>query len=153
HDQLFGGAGADRILGGAGTDWLKGGAGNDDIDGGAGTDGIRGDAGDDLLSGGAGSDDIRGGDGDDVINGGSGRDWLAGGAGRDAFVFDAAPGPANVDHIDDFDTVDDVFRLDGSVFAGLPSGELSSSSFVIGKHAVDGNDLIVYDEAIGDLFY
>ncbi len=153
HDQLFGGAGADRILGGTGTDWLKGGAGNDDIDGGAGTDGIRGDAGDDLLSGGAGSDDIRGGDGDDVINGGSGRDWLAGGAGRDSFVFDAAPGLANDDHIDDFDAVDDVFRLDGSVFTGLASGELSASNFVIGKHAVDGNDLIVYDKATGDLFY
>lgn len=153
HDQLFGGAGADRILGGAGTDWLKGGAGNDDIDGGAGTDGIRGDAGDDLLSGGAGSDDLRGGDGGDVINGGSGRDWLTGGAGRDSFVFNAAPGLANDDHIDDFDTVDDVFRLDGSVFTGLPSGELSASNFVTGKHAVDGNDLVVYDKATGDLFY
>ncbi|BCH26566.1 calcium-binding protein [Mesorhizobium sp. L-8-3] len=153
HDQLLGGAGADHLIGGAGTDWLKGGAGNDEIDGGAGTDGIRGDAGDDLLSGGAGSDDLRGGDGDDVIDGGTGRDWLAGGAGRDSFVFDAAPGPANDDHIDDFEALDDVFRLDGSVFTDLSSGPLSAANFVVGKHAVDGNDLIVYDKTTGDLFY
>ena len=154
HDQLFGGAGADQLVGGAGTDWLKGDAGNDEISGGAGTDGIRGDTGDDLLDGGAGSDDVRGGDGGDIVNGGAGQDRLAGGSGRDVFVFDAAPGLANDDRILDFNPVDDLFRLDRSAFAGLISaGPLFGAEFVVGRHAVDDSDRIVYDKASGDLLF
>jgi Ca2+-binding RTX toxin-like protein len=152
HDQLFGGAGADHLIGGAGTDWLMGGDGNDEISGGAGTDGLRGDAGDDFLDGGAGSDDARGGAGDDVLNGGAGRDVLAGGTGRDAFTFDQL-GPANDDHIADFNAVDDVFRLSGAVFAGLAPGPIFAAVFVAGKHALDDSDQIIYDKASGDLLF
>jgi hypothetical protein len=132
RDQLFGGAGADDIIGGAGTDWLKGGAGNDEISGGAGTDGIRGDAGDDIL------------------NGGTGRDRLAGGAGSDVFVFDAL-GPTNHDRIDDFNPLDDVFRLDSSAFAGLSAGPLSAVAFVVAQQSMDDSDRIIYDAETGDL--
>ena len=140
------------MTGGAGTDWLKGGAGNDEISGGAGTDGLRGDAGDDLLDGGAGSDDVQGGAGDDIVNGGAGRDRLAGGEGRDVFVFDAL-GPANDDSVDDFSALDDVFRLDSTVFVGLAAGPLFAAVFVAGTHAIDDGDRIVYDEASGDLLF
>jgi serralysin len=152
HDQLFGGAGADDIIGGAGTDWLKGGAGNDEISGGAGTDGIRGDTGDDVLDGGAGSDDVRGGDGDDILNGGAGRDRLAGGAGRDVFVFDAL-GPENYDSINDFNPLEDMFRLDSSAFVGLSAGPLFAAVFAVAKHAIDDSDHIVYDKETGDLLF
>ncbi|RWH78852.1 MAG: calcium-binding protein [Mesorhizobium sp.] len=152
HDQLFGGAGADDIIGGAGTDWLKGGAGDDEISGGEGADGVRGDTGDDVLDGGAGSDDVRGGAGDDILNGGAGRDRLAGEGGRDVFVFDAL-GPANYDRIEDFNALDDVFWLDSSAFVGLSAGSLSAAVFVVGKHAVDDSDHIVYDKQTGDLLF
>ncbi|RWF89223.1 MAG: calcium-binding protein [Mesorhizobium sp.] len=152
HDQLFGGAGADDIIGGAGTDWLKGGAGDDEISGGQGTDGIRGDTGDDVLDGGAGSDDMRGGAGDDILNGGAGRDRLAGDAGRDVFLFDAL-GPANYDRIEDFNALDDVFWLDSSAFAGLSAGSLFAAVFVVGKHAIDDSDHIIYDRESGDLLF
>ena len=152
HDQLFGGAGADHLGGGSGTDWLKGGDGNDRISGGAGTDGLRGDAGDDRLDGGAGSDDVRGGAGDDVVNGGAGRDRLAGDAGRDVFVFDAL-GPANFDKVDGFNALDGVFRLDGSVFAGLQAGPLARAYFVAGTHALDDSDHIIYDRTTGTLLF
>ncbi|MCV3206662.1 Ig-like domain-containing protein [Mesorhizobium sp. YC-39] len=150
HDQLFGGEGADTIIGGAGTDWLKGDAGNDEMSGGAGTDGIRGDSGDDFLDGGAGSDDLRGGAGDDILNGGAGRDRLAGDAGRDVFVFDAI-GPANYDSIDDFNALDDVFRLDSSVFVGLSAGPLLAAVFALGTKAIDDSDHILYDDTTGAL--
>ena len=153
HDQLFGGAGADHIFGGAGTDWLQGGAGYDELVGGAGTDGIRGEAGDDLLDGGADSDDVRGGDGEDVINGGAGRDRLAGGAGRDAFIFNAALGLANDDSVEDFRTIDDVFRLDGSASRAFSSGPLTLAVFVTGTQALDASDRIIYNQASGELSF
>ena len=50
--------------------------------------------------------------------------------------------------------VDDLFRLDRSVFAGLISaGPLFGAEFVIGRHAVDDSDRIVYDKASGDLLF
>lgn len=153
HDQLLGGAGADHLIGGTGTDWLKGGDGYDWLEGGDGTDGLRGDAGDDRLDGGRGSDDVRGGDGDDIVNGGAGQDRLAGGEGRDSFVFDAAPGLANYDRIADFNPRDDVFVLAGNLFGGLPAGPLQQAFFAIGRHAADDSDLIVYDQASGDLWF
>ncbi|WP_192179418.1 Ig-like domain-containing protein [Mesorhizobium amorphae] len=152
HDQLFGGEGTDTIIGGAGSDWLKGGAGNDEMSGGAGTDGIRGDTGDDALDGGAGTDDLRGGAGDDILNGGAGRDRLAGDAGRDVFVFDAL-GPANHDTIDDFNALDDMFRLDSSVFVGLSAGPLFAAVFALGNKAIDDSDHILYDDATGALLF
>ena len=109
-------------------------------------------AGDDRLDGGAGSDDVRGGAGDDVVNGGAGRDRLAGDAGRDVFVFDAL-GPANFDKVDGFNALDDVFRLDGSVFAGLQAGPLARAYFVAGTHALDDSDHIIYDRTTGTLLF
>ncbi len=136
-----------------GNDRVIGSRFNDTLDGGAGHDRLRGDIGDDSIAGGAGCDHIRGGADDDVVMGGAGRDWLSGGTGHDAFVFDTAPGPENVDRILDFRSVDDVFRLDSSVFDGLLAGALGAESFVIGTAAVDGNDRIVYDKDSGALLF
>ena len=153
HDQLFGGAGADHIIGGAGTDWLKGGDGNDEISGGAGTDGIRGDAGDDLLDGGAGSDDVQGGAGDDILNGGAGRDRLAGGYG---------PGRLRVRRSSDRRTTTaSPTSMPSTTCSGWAArcspgcspGPLFGAVFVVGKHAVDDSDHIIYDKASGDLLF
>lgn len=136
-----------------GNDRVTGSQFNDTLDGGAGNDRLRGSAGDDDIAGGMGCDRVRGGAGDDFLSGGAGRDWLSGGIGHDAFVFDTAPDPANFDRILDFRSVDDVFRLDSSAFAGLAVGALEAESFVIGTAAVDGNDRIVYDKNSGALLF
>ncbi|RWC94712.1 MAG: calcium-binding protein, partial [Mesorhizobium sp.] len=98
------------------------------------------------------SDDMRGGAGDDILNGGAGSDRLAGDAGRDVFLFDAL-GPANYDRIEDFNALDDVFWLDSSAFAGLSAGSLFAAVFVVGKHAIDDSDHIIYDRESGDLLF
>jgi Ca2+-binding RTX toxin-like protein len=67
-------------------------------------------------------------------------------------VFDKL-GPANYDIIDDFSVPDDAFRLDSSVFVGLFPGPANVGDFVVGKHAIDPYDLIVYDKATGDLMF
>ena len=134
-------------IGGAGTDWLKGDAGNDEISGGAGTDGIRGDAGDDFLDGGAGSDDVRGGDGDDIVNGGAGRDRLAGGSGRDVFAFDAARAGQRLTASSTSIRSTTCSGWTDPYSPGCFGRPAVRRDFVVGKHAIDDSDRIVYDKA------
>jgi Ca2+-binding RTX toxin-like protein len=133
-----------------GNDRLSGTPFDDTLDGGAGRDQLFGEAGADNIVGGTGADRIRGDMGDDIINGGAGRDRLAGGAGSDVFVFDAF-GRANCDSIEDFNPLDDVFRLDSSAFVGLSAGPLSAAAFVVAQHSLDDSDHIIYDVETGDL--
>jgi Ca2+-binding RTX toxin-like protein len=133
-----------------GNDRISGTRFNDTLDGGAGRDQLFGSAGADNIVGGAGADRIRGDTGDDILNGGAGRDRLAGGAGSDVFVFDAL-GPANYDRIEDFNPLDDLFRLDSTAFVGLPAGPLSDAAFVVPQHSLDDSDYIIYDAETGDL--
>ena len=39
------------------------------------------------------------------------------------------------------------------MFVGLTSGPLFGAVFVVGKHAIDDSDRIVYDQASGDLLF
>ncbi|HEV2897750.1 MAG TPA: hypothetical protein VGX71_07945 [Pseudaminobacter sp.] len=133
-----------------GNDRISGTPFDDTLDGGAGRDQLFGGAGADTIVGGAGADRIRGDTGDDILNGGAGRDRSAGGAGSDVFVFDAL-GRANCDSIEDFNPLDDVFRLDSSAFVGLSAGPLSAAAFVVAQHSLDDSDHIIYDVETGDL--
>jgi serralysin len=133
-----------------GNDRISGTPFDDTLDGGAGRDQLLGDAGADTIIGGAGADRIRGDIGDDILNGGAGRDRLAGGTGSDVFVFDAL-GPANYDRIEDFNPLDDVFRLDSTAFVGLRAGPLSDAAFVMAQHSLDDSDHVIYDMETGDL--
>lgn len=133
-----------------GNDRISGTPFDDTLDGGAGRDQLLGDAGADTIVGGAGADRIRGDTGDDILNGGAGRDRLAGGAGSDVFVFDAL-GPGNHDSVEDFNPLDDVFRLDSTAFVGLSAGPLSDAAFVIAQHSKDDSDRIIYNVETGDL--
>ncbi|MCV9967086.1 Ig-like domain-containing protein [Pararhizobium sp. BT-229] len=136
-----------------GNDRITGSGFDDTLDGGQGNDRLRGGAGDDDIFGGAGSDCVHGGDGNDILSGGASRDTLTGGAGNDTFVFDAAPGLAQYDRISDFRSVDDVVRLDSSIFVGLAAGALDADAFVIGRAATDEDHRIVYDQASGALSF
>lgn len=130
-------------------------SGNDRIIGTAAVDGLVGKNGNDLIEGKAGSDFIQGGAGNDSLQGDSGNDGIYGGVGADAFVFDAALNPfTNVDRIFDFRSVDDVFRLDDAVFAGIGvRGALGAARYRVGTEALDASDRIIYDKAAGKLYF
>jgi len=107
-----------------------------------------------VLTGKTVHDAIFGYGGDDRIYGKGGNDTLTGGAGRDAFVFDTKPsGRTNMDRITDFTVKDDTLYLNDSVYTKLKPGHLSPSSFVIGDHASDLSDRIIYNSKTGALLY
>ncbi|WP_455273763.1 calcium-binding protein [Rhizobium herbae] len=136
--------GNDRVIGSRFDDSLNGGAGHDNL---------RGGQGDDDITGGLGSDRVSGGAGADVLSGGSGRDFLTGGKGHDTFFFDVAARAANLDWILDFRSADDDIRLDSAVFSGLVAGVLDTTSFVLGKAALDADDRIIYNKNSGALMF
>jgi Ca2+-binding RTX toxin-like protein len=78
-ENVFGGAGADKLVGNANTNILKGNGGADNIDGGDGADILLGGAGNDVLTGGLGRDFVFGGQGIDKLYGGGDDDVLVGG--------------------------------------------------------------------------
>jgi Ca2+-binding RTX toxin-like protein len=116
--------------------------------GGAGADTLEGAAGNDTLNGGVGSDELRGGTGNDTLNGGTEADM---------FVFDTAPGPGNIDRINDLNPGVDGIAFDLAVFAALgTSGALDPDLFRAGagvNSAQDADDHIVYNTTSGALFY
>lgn len=105
---------------------------------------IIGNTADNLLSGGAGND---------ILNGGSGNNTLTGGSGKDYFQFKAA---GHLDTIIDFNVVDDTIKLDKTVFTvftnPVPS-PIDATTFIIGAQALDANDFVIYNSAIGALLY
>lgn len=122
--------------------------------GGSGQDTVTGNEWDNVISGGKGADRLNGSTGNDRLVGGAGNDNLSGGTGRDCFLFDTAlSSNANVDRIDDFSPVNDVFRLDGAIFKALAAGALAEAAFHIGAGAHDANDRIIYNEGTGALVY
>ena len=96
---------------------------------------------------------VYGNAGSNIIDGKGGADILIGLAGADSFAFTSALGGSNVDRIVDFKAGEDRIQLDDAVFTGLALGALDPNAFVIGAHAADSDDRIVYDSATGQLFF
>lgn len=156
YNDNFTGNDLDNYLYGLdGNDVLAGGNGNDRLYGGNGKDILQGGAGDDWLDGGSGNDSLLGGSGNDTLSGGfDGDDKLTGGTGIDNFLFNTSPG--EVDTITDFTVADDTIQLDNSwnLYSALRTeGILTADKFVIGKHALDANDFIIYNNVTGTLLY
>jgi len=98
-ENVFGGAGTDRLAGDdgpnllfacppirprcGGADVLAGRGGKDELTGSSGGDRLDGGDADDFLLAGAGADELFGGAGDDFLNGQSGTDRVDGGTGDD----------------------------------------------------------------------
>jgi Ca2+-binding RTX toxin-like protein len=114
---------------------------------------LDGGAGNDTLNGGPGDDTLVGGDGNDTLIGGDGSDVLLGGTGADLFRFDQAPDGGNVDRVMDFVAGTDDLQFAGGVFAAL-SGNFAEE-FVKGPgvQALEADDHLLYDTAIGRLYY
>lgn len=108
---------------------------------------------DDKLTGSNGNDRIEGRGGNDMIWGKGGNDILVGSSGKDSFTFDTKLGPSNIDVILNFNVKDDTIRLNDTVFTKLKSGTLSSKNFAVGPKALDVEDLIIYNNKTGGLFY
>ena len=153
NDTLTGTSGADVIVGLQGNDVIHGGGASDLICGNKGADTIYGEADPDrLLSGGNGNDQIYGGtDGGegDVLDGGAGNDVIDGGSTQgdfgDTVLYDAAPGPVNV-NLDTgvatgygTDSLSGIEHVLGSSFADTLVG---GSGFIQGLEGADGNDYI-----------
>lgn len=83
RNDVFAGAGDDKILGGSGVNVLYAGDGNDSISAGPGTNYVEGGAGNDEIFGGGKSDILSGGVGDDTIRVGEGKSTVYAGAGND----------------------------------------------------------------------
>ncbi|NEY91603.1 calcium-binding protein [Tabrizicola oligotrophica] len=185
-NTILGGAGADTLAGALGEDLLRGGAGDDlylvdslgdqvieALAGGLDTVqtalasytlgrnfetliGTR--ANGQTLDGNSADNSIQGGAGGDQITGLGGNDTLTGGGGADSFVFRAALGAGNLDHIVDFAAEDRIVleNTGPARFHGLAPGALAADAFkIIGPAGgpVDANDRILYNSTTGELFF
>lgn len=108
------------------------------------------------INGYAGNDIITTGSGNDELNGGLGNDTLTSGDGLDRYVFDTAPGSANIDTLADFDRTKDVLVLSRAIFGAiafgtdgsLPAGALSTTGTATGA-----DTRIIYNPTTGALSY
>lgn len=154
----FNPSGDDFFEGGTGNDAAYGADGNDIIFGGDGDDaGVIAVAGGDFfifagLRGGDGNDLIDGGRGNDELYGENGNDILTGGEGADKFLFTVAPGPANFDQVDDFESRLDKIVLSQAVFTGI-GPTLEKAEFVLGNKAHDADDRIGYNRDSGRVWW
>lgn len=182
NDSLNGGSGLDTLIGGGGVDKLVGGIGHDiytvdtttdtiiELRNG-GTDTVQSSVNFSLANiayvenltytgkaawSGKGNNldnAIVGGAGADTLSGGLGNDTLTGGLGKDVFRFNTATAN-NIDTIVDFVSNTDTIQLSKTVFSNLgTTGSLTANLFSSATSAQDADDLIVYNNATGALYY
>jgi serralysin len=97
---------------------------------------------------------LQGTFGVNILNGKGGNDVLFGFNGADTFVFDTALGAGNIDQLADFSVVDDTINVDDAIFAGLATGALAASAFVLGSAGTLANTAqILYNAGTGAISY
>lgn len=102
------------------------------------------------------SDKLHGGAGNDLLDGGLGNDTLTGAKGADSFRFSTELRWNNVDRVRDFDSDEDTFILDSSIFDEIGAkGVLSFGTFHQSSAgtAQDAGDRIIYNSRDGGLYY
>lgn len=110
----------------------------------------RGGSGNDTLQATACGVYLIGDQGNDELSA-EGGCFLIGGSGRDTFEFDLGCGRYGFDTVLDFKKGVDNFNLAG--WSLDPLDHLPASMFVIGTHAHDRDDRIIYDQKTGMLFF
>lgn len=140
-NDLFGGAGIDRIIARNGADLVDGGTGDDRLFGQSGNDVLLGRRGDDKLFGGAAAD---------TLDGGTGNDILFGEGGPDTFVY--RPGYQD-DRIRDFDTNHD--KMDLTAFDFVDVAEAMTYASVengnVGFHFGQGDRFFLANTDINEV--
>jgi Ca2+-binding RTX toxin-like protein len=145
-DQLFGEGGDDILVGYLGVDTLHGGAGNDILRGGSIVLGFNAAGGGDYLYGDAGDDQLVGSASADWLDGGDGGDTLVGYAGADHYLGGAGADQISVDFGDieaDGGEGDDQISVEG-----LPDGEQQHLAIVTGGA---GDDLFRFSDDLSTL--
>ena len=105
----------------------------------------------DSLVGGVAKDTLSGGAGDDTLVGGGGGDVLTGGVGIDTFRLG---GDLKAATFTDFVSGVDVIELDNALFTILTTeGSLALDAFVNGTKAASESQVLVYDQAKGNLYF
>ncbi len=103
------------------------------------------------------ADYLLGNAGNNTLNGMGGKDMLSGGLGNDIFRFDTAlSAVTNVDKILDFNVAADTIQLENSIFTLFNTiGAIAADLFkdLTTGGAQDANDVILYNETTGALFY
>lgn len=122
-DYLFGASLGTKLIGRKGDDYLIA-------------------SGEDLM--------LKGGKGNDLLVAYEGFCFLSGGEGEDVFVF---VDPSLPNKISDFSPDDDLFMLNPSTFEGVPFGFLADDQFKIGKQASTPEQIIVFQQNKGKVFY
>ena len=178
NDTLNGNAGADTMIGGLGNDRYtidnvsdtiieNSGEGTDRVSSSvsytlptnvenltlAGTSAINGTGNNlaNIITGNTANNKLKGGAGNDTLDGKAGTNSLTGGGGKDTFKFTTA---GHIDTITDFSVINDTIKLENTVFSSLTTtGVLAVDQFRIGTQALDANDFIIYNNAIGALLY
>jgi Ca2+-binding RTX toxin-like protein len=96
-----------------------------------------------------------------LIAGGLGNDTLTGGAGADTFLFNSAPGGANVDTITDFTAGSDKFAMQIAVFPQLQlatetvatARALDPTQFMLSTGVATAATRIIYNQTTGAVSY
>jgi Ca2+-binding RTX toxin-like protein len=99
---------------------------------------------------------IIGNSGHNTLDGGPGNDTLTGRAGPDTFVFTSElNGTTNVDHLTDFNVLEDKILLHYRAFSALPAGVmmLGAARFHVGAFATTASQNILYNPITGGLSY
>jgi hypothetical protein len=105
----------------------------------------------DSLVGGVAKDTLSGGAGDDTLVGGGGGDVLTGGTGIDTFRLG---GDLKAATFTDFVSGVDVIELDNALFTILTTeGNLALDAFINGAKAATTAQVLVYDQAKGNLYF
>ena len=138
---VFGGDGNDTLVGWTGADTLVGGNGNDVI------------MGSDVFGGGSDFNTVDGGAGNDTLSGSAGSDF------NDTFRFSVAPGTANADTINGFESGIDEIQLDAAVHANagvngdFVAGDPRFHAAAGANSAHDADDRVIFNTSTGQLWY
>ncbi|MEU7909137.1 calcium-binding protein [Actinoplanes sp. NPDC049118] len=144
-EELFGGAGNDRLYGTAGDNYLRGYEGNDTILGGGGDDLLRGDEGKDQLDGQAGDDHLLGDEPElyavqaDVLLGGPGVDAVSYGSYTTAISVDLDGARGDDGQAGEGDTVGSDVE---TIFSGSGDDHLTGNDAANKITGDDGDDVI-----------
>jgi Ca2+-binding RTX toxin-like protein len=107
-----------------------------------------------ALNGGDGNDTLKNESsyGNVTLTGGAGNDTLTGGGGADKFFFNNFS--EGIDTITNFTVASDIIDISAAGFGGgLVAGALDASQFFVGTAASDANDLFIYDNTTGALYF
>lgn len=97
--------------------------------------------------------------GNDILDGRAGNNILTGGTGKDYFRFKTIDHltEGRIDTITDFNVADDVIKLENNIFTAFATAavpiKIADGEFVIGTHALDADDFIIYNSGTGALLY